>query len=55
MPQGVQFVSATYQVSNLRAVEHRGCPVDSVTIVADVSAADAAVVLLVRLGKRTGL
>ena len=49
-----QFVSATYQVSNLRAVEHRGCPVDSLTNVADVWAADAAV-LLVRLGKRTGL
>ena len=49
-----QFVSATYQVSNLRTVEHRGCPGDSLKIVADGSAADAAAVLLVGLGKRTG-
>jgi hypothetical protein len=33
-----RFMSATYQVSNLRAVEHRGCLVDPLKIVADVSA-----------------
>jgi len=33
-----KFMSAPYQVSNLRAVEHRGCPVDPRKIVADVSA-----------------
>jgi len=33
-----KFMSATYQVSNLRAVEHGGCPFDPLKIVGDVSA-----------------
>jgi hypothetical protein len=31
-------MSATYQVSNLWAVEHRGCPVDPLKILTDVLA-----------------
>lgn len=33
-----KFVSVTYQVSNLRAVVHRGCPDDPLKIVADILA-----------------
>ena len=55
MPQGVSVCEC-----NLPGFESPGCgahgyPVDYLKIVADVSAADAAVVLLVSLGKRTGL
>jgi len=31
-------MSATYQLLNLRAVEHRECPIDPLKIVVDVSA-----------------
>jgi hypothetical protein len=38
MPQGVLLLSATYRRLNLRAVKHRGCPVDFLKNVVDISA-----------------